>query len=892
MRIIPKRSKMKSTIFKSWGLKDIIIMFIILVAVVLICMSNLPGRFIVAITIAVISIALFMPTGSNTLFYTEALQFIKFAAGKKKFTKEKDIDSLMPFKDINEQGVIIYDNYYAVVLEVGQKEFGIEDDYQQDIDIDTLAQALKYIEDGQAIDLIKIDRPVKFDGQVQNVWDKLTAVEDDDEERKAVKQLVYYSRLQQLDDINNVQKIYCPFYYIVIYDSDERSLDQSANSIAETIGQINLDTKRLNATETAVFLKYSFTCNFDEREADSLKREELMGWIKPKKITFGTTKYKIDDVTAFSYCIADYPNAVGNAWGAKLFDIDNTKVVMQIRPVDQFKAIKRIDGAVNELASKQERKASEMIEKDAHIASMGALLENLQNENEFLYDVTTTITRFCYDEGDNIQTARRKLRQDLSAQGFVASNLFARQIDGFIAANVSRRIKLKNHERGINSSSLAAVFPFVHTNIMEPGGKLYGVYNNYPLILDMWKRSADYTNSNGMIIGKPGGGKSFFSKLMLTHEWTEGTMCFILDPEAEYLQLARNLKGTIIDVGNAVEGRINPFHIYDVLTDDGSKAEPTTIFAAHLKFLESFFRTIMPDCDADVLELINNIVVEVYAGRGITEYTDCSEFDADKFPLFDDVYGAISARIEKEENLLFKNNLLRAQMYLKKFARGGRYADLWNAPSTLLTTSDFVVFNFQSLFANKNQTVANAQMLLVFRYMEQQIINIREANNAAGKMRHIIVFADEAHLFIDKNCPIAVDFFYQMNKRIRKYFGSFIPATQNISDWNSTEELRNKTSVIIKNSQYNFVFGLSKMDMQDLTAVFGGAGAFNDEEIYLITTAGRGETFFIGSSRQRAMVQIIAHQFVQALFEKPLKNVLELPDYQAIRELSARDNQS
>lgn len=82
------------------------------------------------------------------------------------------------------------------------------------------------------------------------------------------------------------------------------------------------------------------------------------------------------------------------------------------------------------------------------------------------------------------------------------------------------------------------------------------------------------------------------------------------------------------------------------------------------------------------------------------------------------------------------------------------------------------------------------------------------------------------------------------------------------------------------------------MDMQDLTAVFGGAGAFNDEEIYLITTAGRGETFFIGSSRQRAMVQIIAHQFVQALFEKPLKNVLELPDYQAIRELSARDNQS
>ena len=56
------------------------------------------------------------------------IQKLRAGTEEKKFTKEKDIDSLMPFKDINEQGVIIYDNYYAVVLEVGQKEFGIEDD--------------------------------------------------------------------------------------------------------------------------------------------------------------------------------------------------------------------------------------------------------------------------------------------------------------------------------------------------------------------------------------------------------------------------------------------------------------------------------------------------------------------------------------------------------------------------------------------------------------------------------------------------------------------------------------------------------------------------------------------------------------------------------------------
>ena len=131
MRIIPKRSKMKSTIYKSWGIKDIIVAFLILVIVVLILMSNLPGRFVVAITIAVLAITLFIPTGPNTVFYTDALQFVKFGVGKKKFTSKKDIDRLMPFKDISEKGVIEYDGYFGVVIEVGQKEFGIEDEFQQ-----------------------------------------------------------------------------------------------------------------------------------------------------------------------------------------------------------------------------------------------------------------------------------------------------------------------------------------------------------------------------------------------------------------------------------------------------------------------------------------------------------------------------------------------------------------------------------------------------------------------------------------------------------------------------------------------------------------------------------------------------------------------------------------
>lgn len=890
MRIIPKNSKMKNTVWKQYSIKDIVIAFCVMIFIFLVCLSNMPGKFIIAIAIGLVSIILFMPTGINGgLFYSEVFAMIKHLFSQKKFTKEKEIDRLMPFTGIREDGVIEYDGYFGKVIEIGQKEFAIEDEYQQDIDINQLAIAFKYLDDGQTVDLVKIDRPVNFDIFASEVWEKMhKKIDTDDVKREIIRRLIFEARLEQIDRINNENKIYCPFYYFVIYDTDENSFSDCVESVYQTLQTINLSPKYLSASDVAVFLKYCYTRNFDERDIANIEPEDYVKWIKPKQVSFELNKYRLDDVDCFTYAVADYPGTVGNAWGAKLFDIDNTKVVMSIKPIDQYKAVKRIDAAVNELASKSDLgKASEMLEQDTHIASLGTLLENLQNDNESLYDVTTTVTRFCYEKDQTVFAARKKLRQELSTQGLIISNLFSRQIDGFLQANISKRESLTKFTRGINSTSLAAVFPFVHTDIMEKGGVLFGTYNECPLILDVWKRSSDYTNSNMMIIGKPGAGKSYFSKLFLANEWAQGSYCFVLDPEAEYLTLARNVQGTIIDVGNATEGRINPFHLYDVLTENGEKASSSVIFASHLKFLESFYKVIMPECDSDVLELINNATVEVYKQKGIDEYTDCSSFKAEQFPVFEDLYNYICAKLKSERNALFKNNLLRAEMYLKKFTSGGgRYSNLWNGPSTLLTSSDFVVFNFQGLFANKNNVVANAQMLLVFKYLEQQIINIREMNASLKDedIRHVIAFADEAHLFIDKQCPVAVDFFYQMNKRIRKYFGSFIPATQNISDWNATEELRNKTSVIIKNSQYNFVFGLSKMDMRDLSDVFGGNGSFNDEETYLITSAQRGQTFFIGSARQRAFCNIIAHGFVRTLFEQKLDITSEdIREYENIR---------
>ena len=423
-------------------------------------------------------------------------------------------------------------------------------------------------------------------------------------------------------------------------------------------------------------------------------------------------------------------------------------------------------------------------------------------------------------------------------------------------------------ERGINSSSLAAVFPFVRTFVMDEGGIMLGENksNGYPFIFNLWKRGNLYQNSNAMIIGKSGSGKSYFLKNLVLNEWTNGTRVIMLDPEAEYLALTRNLGGNIINVGNAKEGRINPFHIYKILTEDGTPADPKVTFHTHLKMLESFFKIVLADAPADVLEFINNLTVETYARMGITEKTDCSAYAANYFPTFTDLLDTLILKKAGDMDELTMRDMRTAELYLQKFVTG-RYSDIWNAPSTLQTSADLIDFDFQSLFANKNNVVANAQMLLIFRFIEQEVINAREKNKSGDRV-HTMIVCDEAHLFIDAKFPIALDFFYSMSKRIRKYGGSFIPATQNIADWNATEELRGKTSAIIKNSQYTFIFKLSAPDMKDVLDVYRAGDSFNDEEQRMIISAITGQAFFVGSTELRACVKITAGKYAQGLFDE------------------------
>ena len=818
---------------------------------------------------------MFMPTGDG-IFYTYIFENIRFAIGKKKYTKtaekEKErIDAISELSEIKENGLLVYKTgHFGRVIKVGQKNFKIEDEQQQNVDIDYFANALKMLEETQSADIVKIDRPVTLDSFSSELFEKLSSVKKGNlpPDIKEMRANVLSERIDRIDELNNIIKQYASEYYIVIYGRDELDLENTAVNVAAEINKCGLRTKVLTRRPVAIFLKYCYFRNFDEREINGLTDEQLIDWIKPDSVEFKSNKYIINGIEAAVLTVAEYPLRVRNAWGANLFNIPNTKVVMHVKPVDKYKAIKRIDKCIGEMELKQitSEQASEANTAQIHRRSMSALLDSLQAENEALLDVTLTVTAYNYLNDANYKKA---VRRALLTGNFKPSMMYGLQVDAFKSADISPVSVLGNYENGINSSSLAAVFPFVRNSVLDEGGVMLGenMDNRYPFLLNIWKRGSMYQNSNAMIIGQSGAGKSFFLKSFIVNEWSNGTRIIVLDPEDEYISLTRNLKGNIIDVGRAKEGRINPFHIYKILTEDGGVAEPNVTFNTHLKTLESFFKIVLVGASSDIIELINNLAVETYRRKGITEDTDCTKLKAEDFPVFSDLLETLKHEHETSGKDGFTHRDYRtAELYLQKFV-SGRYSDIWNSPSTLNVEEDIINFSFQSLFANKNNIVANAQMLLVFRFIEQEIINAREANKYGKNLRTIII-VDEAHLYLDAKYPIALDFFYSMSKRIRKYNGSFIPATQNIADWNANEELRSKTSAILKNSQYMFIFKLSAPDMKDVIEVYKAGDGFNQDEQKMIMSAVTGQAFFIGSSELRAGVKISTGEYMQKLFSE------------------------
>ena len=884
MRFIPRKTKVKTTIFRNFTLLDVALMLVGCVIVVLIATSNIFSYWLynlwLALGVGVLWAILFFEIQDGVRVYYSLVLSFKYLAYHKKYSKKDkgntNIKNIMPFDDLNTDKFLKFGDYYGMVVEVFPMSFGLLAEDRQNMVINCFSQAIQRLSLAQQMSIVKTKKPMLLDNMasyedyryntLQDMADKGLYTQSELDSRSPV----FEERLQAINYMNHTEKIIKDHFYLVVYDTDRDALNNTINGIVSTLESsvTPIYTNIVTGDDLYVFMKSTFCTNFDEREIELVPIKEKPNWVYPDEVKFGLNTTKIDGENFRIFSITDYPIEVPNAWAYPIFALDESRVVVNIQPIDRYKAEKDLDKSLMEMENRlaKDLRSSQKIDAQNHVETLKELLKGIKGANEQLYN--TTIHIVAKEE------VKKEVRAILRQNGYKFAENFARQVDGFISSNISRLDKLsKSYGRGIQTTSLAACFPFISTTLHDERG-IYIGYNQYPVFANFFARNNERVNSNMMIIGKSGSGKSYCTKTLLTNFAADNTRIFILDPENEYEILCHNLGGKIIDVGNSTNGIFNPFHIYATLESEEGQASDD--FAEHLQFMEQFYRLILPGINTDAFEMLNSLTAELYRSKGIDTGTNVAELKASDFPIFDDLLAMVDDKIEHEENEYHLKNLQTVRMFIEKFGTGGRNSNLWNGYTSIETNENFICFSFRSLISNRNDIIANAQMLLVFKYLDSEIIKNRDFNlkyfadqELEEDHRRIIVAVDEAHVFINKKFPIALDFMAQMAKRIRKYNGMQIIITQNIKDFVGSEEIAQQSTAVINACQYSIIMSLAPADINDLITLYRNAGGINTEEQNSIVTARRGQCFLITGPMNRTTVQIEALNVTKDLFNNP-----------------------
>ena len=814
------------------------------------------------------------------------------ASSKKKDEKIVNVRQLTLITGIHDN-LIDYGSYYGAAIEIPPVELRFFSRHRRINAIDSaLGNVIRSVGSRYAANIVKIERPMVMDAYIQSEYDKINMLKYSyergvfgEEELKSRIELVY-NRLDELENLNQDNPILTPHYYLVLFDSDKRQLENQVHTALSLLQTGEMKPHRLEDKELVVFLRYTNSVDFDEREVENMDPSQYVDYILPNSVEFHQRTVEINNIITHNFRVVRYPLNVQDAWGASLFDIPGTKVVMKFSQMDREKSIRAIDRSIGELNSQLDKTgiSSKIIELQTHIDTLSELLIMLQNDNEALMAMNFYIT--AYDIASTreskkivqqpprsmlprISGMKKDVKRKFTEKGFRVSDQAFLQLETYVASQVNGYDPFFKQARGVPGSTVAGVFPWIFASLQDEKGVSLGSSDGVPTFINFFRRDSERVNSNMVIVGKSGGGKSYATKSILCNLAADDSKIFVLDPENEYTELAANLNGKYINVANASHGRINPFHIITSLEDDESEGEAeTNSFSEHLQFLEEFFRQILPEINSDAMEYLNNLINRVYLNKNIDQYTNLSRLKAEDYPTFDELYDCILLEFQHTQSEYLKNNLRILMSYIAKFSTGGRNSAIWNGPSTLSTVENFIVFNFQSLLANRNNTIANAQMLLVLKYLDNEIIKNREYNLKYGASRKIIIVIDEAHVFIDSKFPLALDFMYQMAKRIRKYNGMQIVITQNIKDFVGSEELARKSTAIINACQYSFIFSLAPNDMHDLCTLYEKAGGISETEQEQIMAAPRGRAFVVTGPTSRTTLQIETPKEIENMFTK------------------------
>jgi conjugal transfer ATP-binding protein TraC len=175
--------------------------------------------------------------------------------------------------------------------------------------------------------------------------------------------------------------------------------------------------------------------------------------------------------------------------------------------------------------------------------------------------------------------------------------------------------------RSMNTSPIATSFPFSSSDLTDDHGILYGInrHNDSLVIFDRF----DLANANATVFATSGAGKSFTVKLELLRSLMFNTEVFVIDPENEYVDLAKAVGGSFLPLTLQGNLSINPFDLPKSI--HGANAKPGEILRAAAINLHGLFKLMLGTLTPAEDGILDKAILDTYALKNIKLTTEHPE---------------------------------------------------------------------------------------------------------------------------------------------------------------------------------------------------------------------------------------------------------------------------
>lgn len=594
-------------------------------------------------------------------------------------------------------------------------------------------------------------------------------------------------------------------------------------------------------------------------QVEEIRTKDFFDMILPGTIRFLSDHYIVGDSYRCVWAIREYPPSTEEqAILSQLADRSGVTLRIYHRLVESMEQRKIIQNATrrNRLKSGG-NDVNETIEAEGNLQDVIELLANLRKNKEPLLHCSVFI-ELKAKSMEKLKELQSDIAMELTRSKISVDRLTLRQKEGFLSVIPTGCNQFgAQYERVLPASSVANLYPFNFSGKTDPQGAYIG-RDKYGtnILVDFDRRAEDKTNSNALILGNSGQGKSYLLKLILTNIRESGKRIICLDPESEYETLCDALGGCYIDFMSG-EYTINPLEpkawtdsVEDIDATTPEAFKKVTRLSQHIAFLKDFFRSYKDFTDAQI-DTIEILLSKLYARFGITDSTDYSVKRPSDFPVMQDFYNLCEEEFmtyDKQRKYLYTEETLQEVCLGIHSMCVGSESKYFNG-HTNITDSNFLVFGVKGLM-DTNRRLKDCMLFNILSFMSNELLG--KGNTAAS--------VDELYLFLSNMTTI--EYLRNCMKRVRKKDSSVILASQNIEDF-LIPSIREFTKPLFSIPTHQFLFNAGQINPKE----YMDALQVEPSEFELIKYPERG-TCLYRCGNERYLLQVIAPEYKAALFGK------------------------